>query len=131
VPPPEIQVAPSPAPPITVAPEPPKVEYKIEPPPPPPAPTPAPPTVAQIGVVCPNVNSPEVKPEMPRKALQEGTSGIVRVQLRIANGVVKETTFLSGPRVFQQAIRTSTAKYRCENSAQEIIAIQEFEFKVE
>lgn len=132
VPPPEIAppavVAP---PPITVAPEPPKVEYKIEPPPPP-APPPAPPAPAapsrsDITVVCPT----QVKPELPRRALQEGTSGVVRAQARISGGVVKEVTILSGPRVFHAAVRAAMLQYKCVSGADEVLAVQEFEFKIE
>lgn len=131
VPPPEITPPPAPAPPITVAPEPPKVEYKIEPPPPP-APPPAPPAPpapsrSDITVVCPT----QVKPELPRRALQEGTSGVVRAQARISGGVVREVTILSGPRVFHAAVRSAMLQYKCVSGADEVIAVQEFEFKIE
>ena len=132
VPPPEVAPPPVVAPaPITTVPEPPKVEYKIEPPPPPspPAPEPAPPAPARqdIGVVCPT----QVRPELPRRALQDGISGVVRAQARIVGGVVKEVTILSGPRVFHAAVRTAMLQYKCQSNADEVVAVQEFSFKVE
>jgi protein TonB len=134
VPPPRIKPPPVPAPPpITVAPapEPPKVEYKIEPPPPapPPAPAPAPPAPLRqdIGVVCPT----QVKPDVPRRALQDGTSGVVRAQVRISGGVIQEVTILSGPRVFHAAVRNAMLQYRCVSGPGEVIATQEFEFRIE
>ena len=126
VPPPEIAPPVSAAPAITTAPEPPKEEYKIEAPPPP-ATAPAPPAgPVNIGVVCPQ----QVKPEIPRKALQEGVSGVVRAQARIVDGAVKEVTVLSGPRVFHPAVKAAMQQYKC-NSSGEVTAIQEFEFKID
>ncbi len=137
VPPPRIQPPPVPAPPpITVAPAPvpPTIEYKIEPPPPapppaPPAPPPAP-LRQDIGVVCPK----QVKPDVPRRALQDGTSGVVRAQVRISGGVIQEVTILSGPRVFHSAVRNAMLQYQCASGAGgagEVIATQEFEFRIE
>jgi protein TonB len=116
------------APPITTTPEPPPVEYKIEPPPPP-APPPAPPAPARsdITAACPQ----QVKPEIPRKALQEGTSGVVKAQARISGGQVKEVTILSGPRVFHAAVKAAMMQYQCVSSSEDVIATQEFEFKIE
>lgn len=136
VPPPRIKPPPVPAPPpITVAPAPvpPKIEYRIEPPPPAPAPPPAPPAPPpaplrqDIGVVCPK----QVKPDVPRRALQDGTSGVVQAQLRIVDGVIQEVTILSGPRVFHSAVRNAMLQYKCATGAREVIATQEFEFRIE
>ena len=88
---------------------------------------PGPAAKSDIGVVCPT----QVKPELPRKALQEGTSGVVRAQARISGGVVKEVTILSGPRVFHAAVRSAMQQYKCQSGAEEVIAVQEFEFKIE
>jgi periplasmic protein TonB len=126
VPPPEI------APPVTSAPtitatsqEAPAQEYKIAPPPPPAA---APgPARADIGVACPT----QVKPELPRKALQDGVSGIVRAEALIVDGVVKDVTILSGPRVFHAAVRAAMMQYKCASGAGEVRAQQEFSFKIE
>jgi protein TonB len=129
VPPPEIAPPVSVAPTITTAPEPPKVEYKIEPPPPP-APPPAPPAPpagpVNIGVACPQ----QVKPEIPRKALQDGISGIVRAQAEIVDGVVKEVKILSGPRAYHGAVRAAMMQYSCTTTGT-VTATQEFDFKIE
>ena len=68
---------------------------------------------------------------MPRKALQDGTAGVVRAQALIKDGVVREVTVLSGPRVFHAAVRAAMLQYKCTQDAAEILAIQEFNFKLE
>jgi len=68
---------------------------------------------------------------MPRRALKEGTGGIVKAQARIKDGVVKEVTILSGPRVFHAAVREAMMQYKCTQDAVEVIAVQEFNFKIE
>jgi len=88
---------------------------------------PAPPAgPVNIGVVCPK----QVKPEIPRKALQDGISGVVRAEARIVDGVVKEVRVLSGPRVYHASVRAAMLQYQCQSSG-EVTALQEFEFKVE
>ena len=109
--------APSPAP---VAPAPPAPAA-----PAPPAPAASPRT--EIGVACPT----QVTPEMPRRALQEGISGVVRAQALIRNGAVVEVTILSGPRVYHAAVRAAMLQYRCVSAATEVVATQEFRFSVE
>lgn len=105
----------------------------IAPPPPPvpPAPAPAPvaagPKRSAIGVACPT----QVAPEMPRKALQDGTEGEVKAQILIKNGVVQEVTILSGPRVFHAAVKNAIQQYKCVADGPEVLATQEFNFKVE
>ena len=81
---------------------------------------------ADIGVACPT----QVKPEMPRKALQDGTSGVVRAEVLVSNGVVREVIILGGPRVYHQAVRTAMLQYKCVASG-EVRATQEFEFRIE
>ncbi|HSN33406.1 MAG TPA: energy transducer TonB [Ideonella sp.] len=130
IPPPEIVPPPSPAAPaITAIPTPPPAPPVIAPPPPPapPAPAPAPAGPVAIGVVCPT----QVKPEVPRKALQEGISGVVKAQAVIRNGEVKEVTILSGPRIFHAAVRAAMMQYKCQSSATEVVATQEFDFKIQ
>ncbi|RPE63017.1 outer membrane transport energization protein TonB [Tibeticola sediminis] len=129
VPPPDVPTPVSNAPAIVATTTPPSAPAPIAPPPPPaPAPAPpAPPKPRDIGVICPT----QVPPEMPRKALQEGIGGVVRAQARIQNGVVKEVTILSGPRIFHNAVREAMLQYKCASEAQEVIAVQEFNFKVE
>ena len=78
-------------------------------------------------MVCPS----QVKPEIPRKALQEGTSGVVKAQAVIRNGEVKEVTILSGPRIFHAAVRAAMMQYKCQSSATDVVATQEFEFKID
>jgi protein TonB len=85
------------------------------------------PNRSDIGVACPT----QVPPEMPRKALQDGTEGVVKAQALIRDGVVKEVTILSGPRVFHAAVKAAMLQYKCTQDAVEVIAVQEFNFKVE
>ena len=140
VPPPEIAPPPAPAAPVIVAaaappPTPPVIAPPPAPAPPGPAPAPAPPPPApakgpsrsDIGIACPS----QVPPEMPRKALQDGTAGVVRAQALIKDGVVKEVTVLSGPRVFHAAVRAAMLQYKCTQDAAEVLATQEFNFKLE
>ena len=68
---------------------------------------------------------------MPRKALQEGTEGVVKAQAVIRDGVVTEVTILSGPRVFHAAVKAAMMQYKCNRDTDEIVATQEFNFKVE
>jgi protein TonB len=127
VPPPEIAPqAASPSAITMVASTPPPVEYKIEAPPPAPA-TPAAPRRQDIGVVCPT----QVRPEIPAEALDRGISGKVTAQVRISDGVVKEVAILSGPRVYHAAVRAALQRYKCASGDGDVLAVQEFNFKVE
>lgn len=134
VPPPD--VAPpvtSTAPVIAATPTPPPAPAVIAPPPPPASPGPvAPPVVPAakslaIGVACPT----QVKPEMPRRAFQDGTEGVVKAQILIKNGVVQEVTILSGPRVFHAAVKSAIQQYKCVADSGEVVTTQEFSFKLE
>ena len=129
IPPPEVTPPPTTAPAITSVPTPPPTPPVIAPPPPPapPAPPAAPTGPVAIGVVCPSM----VKPEIPRKALQEGISGVVKAQATISNGQVKEVKILSGPRVYHAAVKASMMQYKCQTSATDVVATQEFEFKID
>jgi protein TonB len=96
----------------------------------PPLPAPAPPASgsrAPIGVACPT----QVRPEMPRKALQEGIEGVVKAQVVIRNGAVQDVTILSGPRVFHAAVRDAMLQYKCESNSNEVVATQDFVFKID
>lgn len=131
VPPPDVAPpATSTAPAIVSVATPPPVPVVIAPPPPPPPP-PAPvvtgPKRANIAVACPT----QVAPEMPRKALQDGVEGVVKAQATIRDGVVKEVTILSGPRVFHTAVRNAMMEYKCASDSGDVIATQEFNFKLE
>jgi len=78
-------------------------------------------------VACPT----QVAPEMPRRAIQDGTEGVVKAQILIKNGVVQEVTILSGPRVFHAAVKSAIAQYKCVSDGPEVLATQEFSFKME
>lgn len=109
----------------------------VEPPviaPPPPAPPPAPAPVAaaaargdEISVACPS----QVKPEIPREALQHGMSGVVKARIVVNAGVVRSITIVSGPREFHSAVRAAIRQYKCISSGGDVVAEQEFSFKVE
>lgn len=127
VPPPEVAVAAPPALVIEAAP------VAHEPPPATPAPVvaavAAPPAAAprvDMAIVCPV----QVPPEMPRKALMDGTQGVVKAQVRIAEGSVRDVVFLSGPRIFYAAVRAAMLQYKCSRDGGEVVATQDFNFRV-
>ena len=128
VPPPEVtpQVS-STAPTIVAVSTPPAAPAVIAPPPPPAAPVATGPTRTSIGLACPT----QIAPEMPRKAIQDGTTGVVKAQALIKDGVIKEVTILSGPRVFHAAVRAAMMQYKCVTDGGDVIATQEFNFKIE
>lgn len=109
---------------------PPLQAVSIAPPPPTttaPAPASTVPVHADMALRCPT----QTPPEMPRKALQDGTSGVVKAQALIRDGVVKEVTIVSGPRVFHAAVRAAMLAYQCHVVPGDVLALQEFVFKVE
>ena len=126
---------PLPAPPVIAAPPPVAAPPNAVGPGPIAVPVPAPPAPAvakaaarpEMALACPT----QVAPEMPRKALQDGVHGVVRAQALIKDGVVKEVTILSGPRVFHAAVRSAMLQYKCAHDANEVLATQEFNFKIE
>ena len=126
VPPPDVPPpATSTAPTIVATAAPPPAPVVIAPPPPPAKPAP---DRTNIAVACPT----QVPPEMPRKALQDGTTGVVRAQALISGGQVKSVEILSGPRVFHAAVRAAMMQYKCTNDGSgDVLATQEFNFKVE
>lgn len=126
IPPPEVTPPPTTAPAIASIQVPPPAPVVIAPPPPPAAP-PAPAGRQEMGVACPT----QVRPDMPRQAIKEGTEGIVKAQATIRDGAVREVTILSGPRVFHGAVRGAMMQYRCISGSGDIIATQEFVFKIE
>ena len=128
VPPPD--VAPpvtSNAPSITSVSTPPPTPAVIAPPPPVAAPPKPAPNRQDLRVACPT----QVPPEMPRKAIQDGSEGVVRAQALVKNGAVHEVTILSGPRVFHAAVKAAMMQYKCTADATEILATQEFVFRIE
>jgi protein TonB len=127
VPPPDVapQVT-SNAPSITSVATPPTTAAVIAPPPVAAPPRPAP-NRQDLRVACPT----QVPPEMPRKAIQDGSEGVVRAQALVKNGAVQEVTILSGPRVFHAAVKAAMMQYKCTADATEVVATQEFVFKIE
>lgn len=131
IPPPEIQVAtPPPVNAITVQTTTPPPPQEIRPAPPAPTPAPAQPAgPVQIAAVCPT----QPKPVLPRKALQEGLSGTVVARATIRGGkVVNVEVVRSNPRgLYDSAVRAAMSSYQCNASEQDIVAMQEFDFKIE
>jgi len=130
VPPPEVAAAP-PSPAAVAVPS-------VATPPPAPAPSPAPapapaapatagPSRAEIGVACPK----QVKPEMPRRAVEDNIEGTVRAQALIRDGEVRQVTILSGPRVYHAAVRAAMLQYKCVSGPGDVLVTQEFVFKFE
>ncbi len=131
VPPPE--VAPPPA--VEAAPAITAVQSVAPVAPPPPAPAapdapPAPPAPLRqdIAVACPK----QARPAIPERALDEGISGTVRAEVKIRGSRVVDVKIVSGPKIFHAAVRAALAQYQCQTSGgEEILASQDFEFKVE
>ncbi|WPC68066.1 energy transducer TonB [Rhodoferax ferrireducens] len=128
VPPPDVtpQVS-SNAPAIVSVATPPRAPAEIAPPPPPDAPVATGPKRTTIGLACPT----QVPPEMPRKALQDGIEGVVKAQIHIKNGIIQDVTVLSGPRVFHTAVKAAMMQYKCVTNESDVIAVQEFNFKLD
>ena len=132
-PPPPFVPPPDVAPPVTNAPSivaafvPPPTPVVIAPPPPPAAPPAPAPNRSDIRVACPT----QVSPEMPRKATQDGTEGVVKASAVIRDGAVREVNILSGPRVFHAAVKAAMMQYKCSSGMGDIVATQEFVFKLE
>ncbi len=106
---------------------PPPTPAVIAPPPPVAPPVAVGPKRTSIGLACPT----QVPPEMPRKALQDGTEGVVKAQIHIKNGNIVEITVLSGPRVFHAAVKAAMMQYKCVSDEGDVLATQEFNFKLE
>jgi protein TonB len=134
IPPPEVQIAtPPPQQPTITAttPTPPAATTIVPQAPVAVAPAPAAPRPAtvSIGVACPT----QVKPELPRKALQDGISGEVTAKATIKGGKVIAVEILaSKPRgLFDNAVRNAMMQYGCPTSGDEVIyATQVFGFTV-
>jgi protein TonB len=126
VPPPDTPPPESTAPAIVSTAAPPPAPVAIAPPPPQEPPKPAP-SRSDLRVACPT----QVPPEMPRKAIQDGTEGIVKASALIKDGVIKEITILSGPRVFHAAVKAAMRQYKCTADTGEVVATQEFVFKLD
>ena len=82
---------------------------------------------ATIQEICPRL----VSPGMPRKALQDGTEGVVKAQIHIKGGIVEGIEILSGPKVFHDAVKAAVMQYGCVSDSGDVTATQEFAFKLE
>lgn len=91
-----------------------------------PAPAAAIPSRVDAALICPE----QSVPEMPRKALIEGIQGVVRAEAKVQGGAVREVRFLGGPTVFYEAVRSAMFKYHCSPQANAVIAVQEFNFRI-
>jgi len=80
-----------------------------------------------IGLACPT----QVPPEMPRRALRDGISGVVKAQIHIKGDTIVDVTILSGPRVFHAAVKAAMLQYNCVTDGGDVLATQEFNFKFE
>jgi len=96
-------------------------------PPSPPAPVVTGPKRVSIGLACPK----QVAPEMPRKALQEEIEGVVKAQIHVKGGIIQDVAILSGHRVFHAAVKAAMMQYTCVTDGGDVIATQEFNFKLE
>jgi len=128
-PPPPFVPPPDVAPPVTsIAPV---IESAATPPPAPaviaPLPVATGPTRTSMGLVCPK----QVPPEMPRRALRDGIEGVVKAQIHVKGDRIVEVTILSGPTVFHAAVKAAMMQYTCVTDGSDVIATQEFNFKVE
>jgi periplasmic protein TonB len=65
------------------------------------------------------------------KALREGIEGVVKAQILIHDGTVKQVTILSGPRVYHAPVRDAMMQYKCVSGPGDVVATQEFVFKIE
>ena len=91
------------------------------------APAPVASTKVDMAIVCPT----QVAPEMPRRAQIDGTHGLVKAQVRIVDGLVRDVSFLSGPRIFYPAVRAAMMQYKCTRDSGEVVATQDFNFKLQ
>ena len=78
-------------------------------------------------LACPK----QVRPEVPTKAIDEGIEGTVKAEARIRGGKVVEVRIVSGPRVFHAAVRNAMLAYQCSSNEAEILATQDFTFKLD
>ena len=70
---------------------------------------------------------------MPRRALQDGTQGVVKAQIVLKGGAVQEVNILAGPRVFHAAVKAAIMQYKCvaDGAGAEVTVTQEFNFKID
>ena len=87
------------------------------------------PARADMALVCPK----QVRPEVPRKAIEDGVEGTVRAEVRVRGGKIVDVRIVAGPRPYHAAVRAALARYECNTSADntETTATQDFVFKLE
>ena len=70
---------------------------------------------------------------MPRRALQDGTQGVVKAQIVLKGGEVHEVNIVSGPKVFHAAVKAAIMRYKClaDGAGTEVTVTQEFNFKID
>ena len=72
---------------------------------------------------------------MPRRALQDGTQGVVKAQIVLKGGAVQEVNILTGPRVFHATVKAAIMQYKCvadgAGAGAEVTVTQEFNFKLD
>lgn len=81
----------------------------------------------EASMVCPI----QVKPEIPRQALIKNIQGLIKVEAIVIAGSVKEVHFVSGPRIFYDAVRNAMLQYGCTMKNDPVLAVQEFNFHFE
>jgi hypothetical protein len=79
-----------------------------------------------IMAACPK----QVAPEIPLKAIKARASGVVKAQIHVKDGVIQSVEILSGPEIFHAAVKASMMQYRCITNGDDVVAIQEFNFKI-
>ena len=81
-----------------------------------------------MGLICPK----QVKPEIPKKAIEDGAEGTVKVEVRVRGGKVVDVRIISGPRAYHAAVRAALSRYECNSSGDaEVVTTQDFTFKLE
>ena len=55
----------------------------------------------------------QVKPEMLEGAMQSGNAGVVTAYAMVIGGKMQDVVILSGPRIYQAAVRQAFSGYRC------------------
>ncbi|CAN5231971.1 hypothetical protein BH10PSE17_BH10PSE17_17460 [soil metagenome] len=99
-----------------------------------PAPAPAQTGPVAVGVACPNQPRPEIPPRVMRSGNFQAEA-VVKVHARIKGGQVTDVEVVSytGQSEFRQdfrrAVESIVKRYTCENTAQEVVAEQEFVFR--
>jgi protein TonB len=56
---------------------------------------------------------------------------VVKAQILVREGKIVEVTILSGPSVFHAAVKAAMLQYTCATDGDEVIATQDFNFRLE